>query len=110
MMFPKDPPHRDRRLLDLAHKLHECQVQVPDVCIGHSPHGCEPAHGDSAADGKGTSRKAHDALHAASCHPCHEAMGHGSRLSREDREYYWTRGHKRTIVEYFRRGWLEVVG
>lgn len=100
--------HRDRKLLDLAHKLNECQIQIPGVCQGYSPEGCEPAHSNQMEDGHGRGIKSHDCLHAAACHACHVEIDQGNKLNREDKVFYWTRGLKRTLLEYFKRGLLVV--
>ena len=98
--------YRNRKLLDLAHHLTECQIGVPGVCIGHQMHGCEPVHSDSSRHGKGAGIKASDLFHAAGCHACHEAL---PKLPREGREWQWQRGFERTMLEYFRRGWVGVM-
>ncbi len=63
--------YRDRKLLDLAHQVTECQLQLPGVCQGHSAHGCEPAHSNQQRHGKGMGHKAEDIFHVAACHACH---------------------------------------
>jgi len=109
-MIAKDIEYRNRKLLDLAHKINECQVQIPGVCIGWSDHGCEPAHANNwhPVYGKGGSRKAHDCFFSAACRPCHSAIDQGSKLDNEERHHYWQIGHERTLLELFRRGYLKV--
>lgn len=101
--------YRNRRLLDLAHALHECTARLPGLCLGYSPHGLEPAHSNQSCHGKGLSLKAHDVFHAALCHPCHAALDQGRQLSRAERVAVWSRAFEATYLEYFRRGWLHVV-
>lgn len=108
-MRTEESNHRDRKLLDLAHGVHECQVQIHGVCEGYSGHGCEPAHANSARYGKGMSLKAHDVFHAAACHSCHVELDQGRTLSREERLDYWQRGFERTMLLYFRLGWVGVM-
>lgn len=100
--------HRDRALLDLAHRVHQCQVGLPDVCQGHMPEGCEPAHANGQRWGKGTGIKAHDVFHAAACHACHVELDQGHRVTQEDKLFYWQRGFERTMLIYFREGWVSV--
>jgi len=100
--------YRNRKLLDLAHRVHECQVQIDGVCIGYSPHGCEPAHANWSEYGKSMGRKADDVYHAAACHACHAELDQGKQLSREERLDYWRRGFERTMLYYFRQGWLRI--
>lgn len=95
---------RDRKLLDLAHRLEQCQcgcgLWVP---------GCEPAHSNQGVHGKGMSIKAHDCFHAAMAHDHHVAIDQGSKLSGEERNDIWRRAFDNTLLEYWRRGWLRVV-
>lgn len=109
-MIAKDPEYRNRKLLDLAHKLTDCQLQLPGICAMYSEHGCEPAHANNwhPVYGKGGARKAHDIYHCAACHNCHAALDQGKDLSNKDRQFYWDIGFKRTMLEYLRRGWLKV--
>lgn len=101
--------HRNRKLLDLAHQINECQIQIPGVCTGYSPEGCEPAHSNQQRHGKGVGRKSHDIFHAAGCHACHMEIDQMNRLPREAKEHYWREGFERTLLEYFKRGLLVVM-
>ena len=58
--------YRNRALLDLAHGIDTCQN-----CGTSMPEGCEPAHSNEGAHGKGKGLKAHDCFFAALCHACH---------------------------------------
>lgn len=100
--------YRNRKLLDLAHELHDCTAQIEGVCIGYSEHGLEPAHSNQSVHGKGGHLKAHDCFHAAMCHNCHAELDQGKHLSREERREIWQRAYDATILEYFKRGWLSV--
>lgn len=102
--------HRDRKLLDLAHRLTDCQILIPGVCQGFAPEGCEPAHSNQLKHGRGASFKSHDVFHAAACHACHAEIDHGNKLNKEEKERYWLRGFENTLLEYFKRGWLKVIG
>lgn len=109
-MIAKDVEYRNRKLLDLAHRMQQCQLRIPGVCIGHSEHGCEPAHANNWRQtfGKGGARKAHDCFFAAACHPCHVALDQGNKLTGEEKFEYWSRGHNRTLLALFRNGWIKV--
>lgn len=101
--------HRDRALLDLAHRVHECQLRLPGVCQGHSAHGCEPAHSNQQRHGKGMGIKADDLFHAAACHACHVELDQGRRFSKEEKREFWQAGWERTMATYWRAGWIGVV-
>lgn len=100
--------YRDRKLLDLAHRVNECQLRLPEVCTGYSPDGCEPAHSNQSRHGKGMSIKADDNFHAAACHACHAELDQGRRFSRSEKMDFWQAGHDRTMALYWRNGWLKV--
>jgi len=104
-MLKNSPPYRNRKLLDLAHRVHECQLLIPCVCVGYALDGCEPAHADWSEYGKGMGRKAEDFYHVASCHACHLFLSDG-RTPREIKKQAWLAGWRRTIAMYFREGWL----
>jgi len=72
------------------------------------PEGCEPAHSNQLEDGHGRGIKSHDLYHAAACHACHVEIDQGKQLNREERAYFWNRGFKRTMLEYFKREWIIV--
>lgn len=101
--------HRDRKLLDLAHELEDCLLQLPGVCQGVALGGCEPAHSNQQIHGRGASHKAHDVFHVAACHACHAELDQGNKFIRAEKDWFWQRGFERTILEYFRRGWLGVI-
>jgi len=101
--------YENRALLNLAHRINECQLRLPGVCEGYSADGCEPAHANSARYGKGGALKAHDCYAAAACHSCHAELDQGNRFSREEKLDYWQLGWERTVLVYFKNGWLKVV-
>ena len=100
--------HRDRKLLDLAHRVNECQFQIEGVCAHYSDHGCEPAHSNELAHGKGTGLKSHDFRHVASCHNCHVEYDTGHMPKVLKRELFRD-GWERTIALYFENGWIKTV-
>lgn len=102
-MITKDIAIRDRKLLDLAHKLNDCTR-----CGKYVPEGLEPAHSNQSIHGKGAGRKAHDHWHAALCHECHAELDQGSTMTREEKAWEWAIAHIATWNEYMRRGWLKV--
>lgn len=101
-MSQRQPRYENRRLLDLAHNLHECTH-----CGRYVPEGLEPAHSNQSRHGKGMSMKAHDCFHAALCHACHARLDQGSDLSREMRHALWEAAHENTFLLYLALGWIE---
>lgn len=110
---PKAGRHRNRSLLDLAHLVHTCTN-----CERYIEDGCEPAHANGAAFGKGMSLKADDAMHAALCHRCHTWLDQPGAFGsdptgryntmREDRLAMWTAAYFKTMALYWRNGWIKV--
>ena len=98
---------RSRKLLDLAHRLNECTLQIPG-CIGYSPEGLEPCHSNWQEEGIGMGIKADDSAIAAGCHHCHMELDDRANLTREEKIWYWRRGVIRTMREFFKRGWVRV--
>lgn len=105
--------HRDRKLLDLAHGLHECTN-----CGAHAAHGCEPAHANSGmTESKGLGIKANDGEHAALDARCHRWLdGSGGTgldpsgrypFTKEGRREMWLGAYFKTQAEYWRRGWIK---
>lgn len=108
---PKPVKHRDRALLDLAHRINYCQILIPEVCRGYVPEGCEPVHANwSSWSGKGTATKAHDCLFAAGCHACHVEIDQGMRYPKLARQAFWQDAFWRTQVILWSEGWVAVVG
>ena len=107
LLRPKHEPYRSRRLLDLAHELHECTLTIPGVCQGYVPEGLEPAHGPKSLLGGGVGQKSHD-IFAAACHACHAELDQGRLLSRRERHEIWAMGAAKTWVLLLERGWLKV--
>jgi hypothetical protein len=103
--------YRNRRLLNLAHRVNVCQFLLPG-CIGYSPDGCEPAHSNQQVHGKGKGIKAADDQHVASCHHCH--MVYDGQLNpilkREDSVRLFNAARERTFSLYGKEGWLDEVG
>lgn len=92
-------------MLDLAHDLHECTLNVPGYCKGYVPEGLEPCHGPKSMLNGGMGCKSDDVF-AAGCNPCHAAIDQGSKLSREDRQFYLLRGIARTWAALAKAGRL----
>lgn len=102
------PNYRNRKLLDLAHRVNACQFNLP-TCTGYQSHGCEPIHSDHQAHGKGTGIKAHDDAHVAGCHNCHLYYGSG-KLDKYTKFDLFTQARERTFKLYKQNGWLSEVG
>lgn len=102
--------HRSRALLNLAHRVTECQN------CGRYTEGCEPAHQNGQEGGKGIAVKGADHRHAALCHDCHAWLDQGGKASlcgqwratRDDKHTMWIRAHLRTYDYYWGQGWLKV--
>lgn len=101
---------RDRKLLDLAHELHECMN-----CGRWVEHGCDPCHENGIEAGKGQSIKGQDHRHFAGCGKCHAFYDSGSvgidpsgrfTASREDKRELFRQAHMKTMDAYWQRGWL----
>jgi hypothetical protein len=104
--------YRNRRLLDLAHRVTACQFRLPG-CPGYAgDSGCEPAHSNQSKHGKGKSIKAADDQHVASCHHCHMIYDGqlGIVLPREEAVAKFDAARERTFALYEKEGWLEQVG
>ena len=99
--------YRSRKLLDLAHRITECTIRLPEVCQIRTE-GCEPAHSNWAVHGKGMSLKAHDVFFAASCHACHAELDQGCLFTGEQKRSYWQMGHDETMLTIFQEGWVGV--
>jgi len=100
--------YRNRALLNLAHKVQECQVRIPGVCTGYSVEGCEPAHSNASEHGRGFAYPSDDFCHAAACHPCHMVIDAGNKLSRAEKRGYLDTGKYRTEKIYWEREWIRV--
>lgn len=98
---------RNRKFLDLAHEIHECQLRIPGVCRGYAPDGCDPCHGNWSWIGISTAKKADDVF-AAGCQECHRALDEYRGMTREEAEQYWCRGVVRTVAYLMKHEMLEV--
>lgn len=103
---------RSRKLLDLAHRITECQN-----CGRYCADGCEPAHENSVEAGKGFGIKSHDNRIAALCNPCHRWLDQGSSNYDPSGMYanigpekddLFNRAHKRTFDIFWSEGWIKV--
>lgn len=103
--------YRNRRLLNLAHRVIDCQFMLPG-CMGVSPDGCDPCHSNQSVHGKGKGIKAADDQHAAGCHHCHMVYDGqtGIVLPRYEAVERFNEARARTFALYERMGWLEEVG
>jgi hypothetical protein len=108
MIIEKHKPLRNRRLLNLAHRINECQFQIAGVCQGYSAHGCEPIHSDHQEHGKGMGQKSDDDQHVAGCRACHNY--YSGAMPREERLPAFNAGRERTFDQYRKRKWLNKVG
>src|ERR1051326_2152651 len=103
--------YRNRRLLDLAHRVNECQN-----CGAFTPEGCEPAHSNLGEHGKGVSLKSHDVFFACLCHSCHAWLDQGSGSDpsgmytsrRDEKAAMWRAAFDKTQVLLWSRGMVRV--
>lgn len=103
---PKRKRVRNRKLLDLAHEVYDCQFQT-EYCIRHQQYGCVPAHSNHSEHGKGMGQKADDDQHVASCNECHLAYDGG--LLGADSKRLFDEGRARTFALYQTNGWYSEV-
>lgn len=106
-MIPKHASYRNRALLDLAHRIHECTLSMPG-CIGYSVEGCEPCHANWAEFGKGGAQKADDCYFAAGCRHCHQELDQGKTYTKDEKRDFWMAGYIRTQYVIYQNGWLKV--
>lgn len=97
--------YRNRKLLDLAHRLHTCQFRLPG-CKIYVEHGCEPIHSDHNRHNKGMGIKADDDQHVAGCHHCHIAYTNLPKAEKFDK---FCEARKLTFEAYDVLGWLDEV-
>ena len=100
--------YRNRKFLDLAHKMNECMLCLPGVCEGYSPEGLEPAHSNMMIHGKATGQKSHDCFFVASCRSCHHELDHGNSLDREGKQLHWYQGYSRTMLYLFENNLINI--
>lgn len=84
-----------------AAKGEMCTVQHPEHCNGN-PETSVMAHSNWFGKGKGV--KEDDLAVAIACSGCHDYF---DRTRDEDRLYYWTRGHLRTLRRLYEKGILK---
>jgi len=91
--------YRNSKLLQLARML-PCQLcNIEDGTV-------VAAHSNQLVDGKGKGIKAHDYRIASLCYNCHFELDQGSNLSKQDRKEQWDYAHRKTIGEFFDRGYI----
>jgi hypothetical protein len=97
---------RSRKLLDHA-RGQDCQVNLPYICNQNSET-VVAAHSNFIEHGHAMSIKAHDIFIAFCCSDCHREIDQGSTLTKEEKRFYWTRGHIRTLLIMLEQGILKV--
>jgi hypothetical protein len=101
--------YRNRKLLNLAHRVTECQFQIEGVCEGISPNGCEPAHSNHYVHGHSMGLKSCDSQHIASCKSCHFHYD-AHKLPKEKELEFFNAARERTFAYYRKFNWLNRVG
>lgn len=98
MKYQKDIRQRNTAVLELA-RGRPCLIML-DGCDGGGET-TVAAHSDwSDLGGKGMARKANDEYTVWACCSCHYEVGHGKKLSNEQKREAWLEGHKRQIEEW----------
>ena len=103
--------YRNRALLDCAHAIKGCLN-----CGAYVEHGCDPAHSNQQAHGKGVGIKAHDFMFAALCNQCHKWLDSGMSPDptgrymgdREDKQAMWRAAFDRTLLTLWEKGMVRV--
>lgn len=98
-VFPKEPPNRNRALLDMA-RGRQCLLRVPGVCQG----GTETtvaAHSNWACHGKAGARKASDAYVVNACFSCHSWLDQGP-APKATKQMTFMRAHADQVMEWRR--------
>ncbi len=104
-IIQRDPPYRNRKLLDVAHEA-PCFMEVPSVCQS-GVHPSVPAHSNSQRHGRGVGHKSHDVFVAAACGPCHDWYDRGP-APREEKEARFARGLERYWLWLWRNDRIKV--
>jgi hypothetical protein len=68
----------------------------------------QAAHANWVWSGKGMGIKAHDCYTAALCQSCHYEIDQGKDMLKFAREEMWTNAWKKTILQLFERGLIEI--
>lgn len=94
-IIQREPAHRSRKLLDIAHKA-PCFATFPHECTQHN--GCEPAHSDAQIFGRGVGHKTPDWAVAFMCHNAHVIISAkvGGGAEREQKFMDWLRAYVAT--------------
>ena len=91
--------YRNQKLLELARMLpcQLCNIEDGTVVASHS---------NQLTDGKGKGIKAHDYRIASLCYNCHYEIDSGKEYSKEERRNLWDYAHRKTIGEFFAKGYI----
>jgi hypothetical protein len=52
--------------------------------------------------------KVSDALVCSLCYVCHHELDNGKTLTKDERRDMWNRAYKKTMQEFFERGWIKL--
>ena len=100
----REPAHRDRKLLDLAHEA-PCMLQLGVVGCGVYP--SVPCHSDALRHGRGAGHKSADVFAVAGCPACHTAFTRAN-LGREGYEAAWLAAFERYLAWLWANGKVRV--
>jgi hypothetical protein len=93
--------YRNKKLLERCREL-PCQI------CGMQDGTVVAAHSNQLKDGKGKGLKAHDYRVAALCYCCHMEIDQGKKWDKSEKMDFWDEAHRRTIGQFFEKGWLDV--
>lgn len=93
--------YRNKKILERCREL-PCQI------CGMEDGTVVAAHSNQLRDGKGKGMKAHDYRVAALCYHCHMEIDQGKKWDKSEKMDFWDEAHRRTIGQFFERGWLDV--
>lgn len=100
----RDPAHRDRKLLDLAHEA-PCFLRLGVPGCGNDK--SVPCHSDMLRHGRGAGCKSDDCLAVPGCPVCHAAFTRAN-LGRDGYEAVWERAHEQYTVWLWKTGKVRV--
>ena len=93
---------RNRKLLDTARDMPCMSCGIEDGTI-------VAAHGNGSQYGKGMGIKAHDCFFAGLCHKCHADYDHGNRMTKAEKQVFFSRAMAKTWLWLWNNGKLKVV-
>lgn len=97
---------RSKAILQAA-RGHECTMNSP--ACNHNPETTVAAHSNWQMHGKGMGCKADEIFVAFACSSCHFWLD-ASGADKDERLWYWYRGHAKTLVSLVESGIIKIEG